>query len=133
MEKPNQKFSVKKRAKSFSHALNGLKILFSEEHNSRIHLVISLFVIVAAYYSDVLALEWVALILCIGFVFVLEIINSAIENLSDYVQPEKHEAIKKTKDLAAAAVLVGSIVSAIVGLLIFLPKAISVMTWLQFQ
>ncbi len=96
-------------------------------------MVISLFVIVAAYYFDVSALEWVALILCIGFVFVLEIINSAIENLSDYVQPEKHEAIKKTKDLAAAAVLVGSIVSAIVGLLIFLPKAISVMTWLQFQ
>ena len=51
----------------------------------------------AAFYFKISGLEWVALILCIGFVFALEIINSAIENLADFVEPNRHEAIKKIK------------------------------------
>jgi diacylglycerol kinase len=55
-------------------------------------------------------------------VIALEMINSAIENLVDFVSPEKHQSIKKIKDLSAGAVLVGATVAAIVGLIVFLPK-----------
>ena len=79
----------------------------------------------AAFYFKISGLEWVALILCIGFVFALEIINSAIENLADFVEPNRHEAIKKIKDLAAASVLVGSITTASVGLIVFIPKILN--------
>ena len=47
---------------------------------------------------------------------------SAIEALADRVSPAYDEAIKRTKDLAAGAVLLLAIASAVVGLIIFLPK-----------
>ena len=68
--------------------------------------------------------EWIAVVLCMGWVIALELLNSAIENIADFVSPEKHETIKKIKDLAAGAVLVGAIASAIVGMIVFLPKVI---------
>lgn len=61
-------------------------------------------------------------LLCIGAVFALEIINSAIENLADLVCQEKNEYVKKAKDLAAAAVLTAAFVSVIIALIIFIPK-----------
>jgi undecaprenol kinase/diacylglycerol kinase (ATP) len=125
LEKKKKKFSIKKRAKSFRYAFNGLKVLISEEHNSRIHLLVSFLVVVAGFYFKVSQLEWIGLILCIGFVLALEIINSAIENLADFIEPNNNTDIKKIKDLAAAAVLVGSITSAIVGLIVLLPKVIN--------
>jgi diacylglycerol kinase (ATP) len=128
LAKQNQNFSIRKRAKSFRYALEGLKVLVSEEHNSRIHFVVSLLAISAAFYFKISGLEWVALILCIGFVFALEIINSAIENLADFVEPNRHEAIKKIKDLAAASVLVGSITAASVGLIVFIPKILNALS-----
>lgn len=124
MEKQKEKFSVKKRAGSFKYAFNGLKVLLSEEHNSRIHLFSSILVVIAGLFFNVSPTEWLVLILCIGFVFALEILNSAIENFADFVEPNKNESVKKIKDLAAAAVLVGSITSAIAGLIIFIPKII---------
>jgi diacylglycerol kinase (ATP) len=128
LAKQNQKFSIRKRAKSFRYALEGLKVLVSEEHNSRIHFVVSLLAMAAAFYFKISGLEWVALILCIGFVFALEIINSAIENLADFVEPNRHEAIKKIKDLAAASVLVGSITAASIGLIVFIPKILNALS-----
>lgn len=44
----NEQFSISKRLKSFGFAFNGLKILMKEEHNSRIHFVISILVVVAS-------------------------------------------------------------------------------------
>ena len=61
--------------------------------------------------------EWIAVIFCIGFVFALELVNSSIENMADFVSKEYHDLIKKTKDLAAGAVLIGAIAAAIIGLI----------------
>lgn len=124
MAKRDEKFSIKKRAKSFGYAFSGLKILISEEHNARIHLVVSILVVTLGFYLNISSLEWVALILCIGFVFVLEIINSSIENIADFIEPERNQDIKKIKDLAAAAVLLGSLTAVIIGLVIFVPKLV---------
>jgi diacylglycerol kinase len=66
--------------------------------------------------------EWIAVIFCIGWVIALELVNSAIESTADFISKERNESIKKIKDLSAGAVLVAAIASAIIGLIIFLPK-----------
>jgi len=120
----NQTFSIPKRLKSFTFAFNGLKILLREEHNSWIHVAITICVVMAGFLLQISLFEWVAVVLCIGLVITLELINSAIENMSDFVSPEKNDIIKKVKDLSAAAVFIAAICSAIVGIIIFLPKII---------
>lgn len=120
----NEKFSLKKRLRSFVYAFNGLKVLFREEHNARIHLVVAVCVIAAGSFFSISAVEWLAVTLSIGAVFSAELFNSAIEHLADYVAPEKHDKIKKVKDMAAAAVLVFALSAVIVGCLVFIPKLI---------
>ncbi|MBS2212566.1 diacylglycerol kinase family protein [Carboxylicivirga mesophila] len=82
-------------------------------------------VVLLGFYFSLSSLEWVAVLLCIGFVFAMELLNSAIEALADFVSVEHQALIKKAKDMAAAAVLVAALVAFVVGLLIFLPKIIS--------
>ncbi len=117
-----EKFSIRKRLRSFVYAFNGLKILLKEEHNSRIHLVAAVLVLALGWFLKLSPIEWVLLAVAIGSVFTAELFNSALENLADFVSPEKQEKIKKAKDLAAAAVLVSAIVSVATACLIFLPK-----------
>jgi len=116
------KFLLKKRLQSFKYAINGLKILLVEEHNARIHVFISICVVIAGFIFKVSTIEWLFLIFAIGFVVSMEIINSSIENIADFVSPEKHDKIKIIKDLSAAAVLISAIIAAIIGLIIFIPK-----------
>jgi diacylglycerol kinase len=118
-------FSVKKRLKSFSYAFNGLKILLVEEHNSRIHLAAAIIIVILGFLLKISVYDWLALVFAIGFVIVCEIINSAIENLADFVSPDKSDLIKKVKDLSAAAVLFSAITAIIVGIIIFLPKILT--------
>ncbi len=118
----NQKFSIRERLKSFGFAFNGLKILIREEHNARIHLFAVVCVTVAGVFLKISVSEWIAIVFAFGFVIAMEIINSVIENIADFVSPEKHEMIKKIKDLSAAAVLIAAITAFIIGLIIFVPK-----------
>lgn len=117
-----EKFSVAKRIKSFTYAFNGLRVLFREEHNARIHLFAAVCVIVAGILLKLSPMEWAAVVFAIGLVFGGEIFNSAIEDLADVVCPERDERIKKVKDLSAAAVLVAAITASVIGLLVFIPK-----------
>ena len=124
-----EKFSVRKRLKSFVHAFNGLRILIREEHNSRIHLLAAVIAIALGWCLHISYQEWITVILLIGFVFFAELFNSSLEQLSDHLSPEKHENIRKVKDLAAAAVLVSAMTSLIIGGIIFLPKIFKWMNW----
>ncbi len=117
-----EKFSFRKRLKSFGYAFNGLKVMFAEGHNSRIHLVAAILAVLLGCFLKLSYQEWAIISIVIGAVFSAELFNSAIENLSDHLAPEKHENIKKVKDLAAAAVLVCAITAVAVACLIFLPK-----------
>lgn len=120
-----EKFSVRKRKKSFNYAFEGIKSLLADEHNSRIHLVAAIIVIALGLFFELNRNEWFMIILSIGFVFASELFNSSIENISDLVSPEKNQYIKKAKDQGAAAVLIAAICSAIIGLWIFVPKILA--------
>ncbi len=120
--KGSEKFLWRTRSKSALYALNGLKTLFKEEHNSRIHTGITIVVVIAGFLLHISATEWMIIAILVALVFGLEIMNSAVENLCDHVTPEKNEMIRKVKDLAAAAVFFASVISVICGAIIFLPK-----------
>ncbi len=120
-----ENFSIKKRLESFKYAFNGLKILILEEHNARIHILATILVIISGFLFEISTLEWLAIIFAIGFVVACEIINSAIENLADFISPNKNEIIKKVKDLSAAAVLISALTAIVVGIIVFLPKMIN--------
>ena len=118
----NQKFSIRERLKSFGFAFNGLKILIREEHNARIHLFAVVCVTIAGVFFKITVSEWIAVVFAFGFVIAMEIVNSAIEGISNFISPEKHEMIKKIKDLSAASVLIAAITALLIGLIIFVPK-----------
>ncbi|WP_162428108.1 diacylglycerol kinase [Pontibacter pudoricolor] len=111
----------KKRYNSFKFALQGLNSAVRSEPHMRLHLLSALGVIVAGLLFDVTKLEWCLLAGSIGLVLTAEIFNTAIETLTNLVSPQHNPLAGKTKDLAAAAVLVAAITAAIVGLLIFIP------------
>lgn len=116
------RFSIKERLKSFAYAFSGLKVLVKEEHNARVHLAAMCGASAAGFVLKISAHEWIAVAFAIGLVISLEAVNSAIENIADFVSPQQHDDIKKIKDLSAAAVLIGAITAAVIGLMVFAPK-----------
>ena len=71
------------------------------------------------------SLEWMVLFLSIGFVVCAEGFNTAIETITDLASPDIHPLAKKTKDIAAGAVLIAALTSIAIGILIFAPKIIN--------
>jgi diacylglycerol kinase len=120
--KKHQPHVLKARINSFGHAINGLKILLKYEYNARIHIIIGILVIIAGIVFRIKTIEWMLIIFAIGIVFTCEIFNTVTEYLMDYISPSFNNEIKKIKDLSAAAVLIMSITSVILGIIIFLPK-----------
>jgi diacylglycerol kinase len=110
-----------KLLKSFSYAFKGLAVAIREQRNLKIHLAVAVVVIVFAYWVEVTMLEWCVLLIMIGLVLAAELLNTAIENLVDLVTKDHHPLAGKVKDIAAAAVLVISGISVIVGFIIFAP------------
>lgn len=118
------KFKLKDRIKSFKFALNGIKLLIINEHNARIHLAASIIVLFACFALNLKSMEVTIIIMCIGLVFITEIINTAIERLADFVEPEWNAKIGIIKDYSAGAVLIAAVISSLIGTIIFLPKLI---------
>jgi diacylglycerol kinase len=108
-----------KLLRSFVYAWRGFLVAVREELNLKIHLLAAVVVVVMGFYYRITSNEWVALTILIAVVICLELINTSIENLTDLVTKEHHPLAGKVKDIAAAAVLVASIVSVIVGIIIF--------------
>jgi undecaprenol kinase len=106
---------------SFSFACAGIVNALSSERNMRFHLFCSMIVVFVAFYFSITKTEWLFILLAIGGMFVLELINTAIERIVDLITVEYHPLAKQAKDLAAGAVLVYAILSVMIGIVIFLP------------
>lgn len=120
--KKSNSFSIIARIKSFSYAFQGIKTFFQTQHNAWIHSFATIVVIVLGYILKLSFYEWCWIILAIAFVFITEMLNTALEFLTDLVSPEYHPIAKKTKDVAAGAVLLAALLAIIIGLIIFVPK-----------
>lgn len=126
-EKDKARFSWRARARSFKYALAGIKALLRGEHNARIHVCVAVAVISAGAFFELSGSEWVAISLCIGGVLMAEAFNSAIEALADKLCTEYDPLIKRAKDMAAGAVLLFVAAAVVVGLIIFIPKLLTLL------
>ena len=123
-DKHKKRFSLLGRIQSANHAWRGIAIFFKNGHSAW---ALSFFAILAFYLGFALqisSMEWAVLVLTVGQVMVAEAFNTAIEIDIDLTSPEYHPFARDTKDVAAAAVLLCTIVAGVVGLIIFLPKII---------
>lgn len=120
---------LKTRKGAFRHAFVGVVIFFREGKHAQLMLLLMVLTIIFSILFPLSSLEWITIIICIGLVLGLEALNSAMEYLVDLNSPNRHLLAKKTKDVAAAAVLLASICSASVALIIFVPKIL--MAWRQ--
>lgn len=112
---------LKKLVSSFKNAFEGLRIAFWAEQSFRIQLAIAGLVVILMFCFPLHSLERVLLFLTIGVVLGMELLNSQLEKILDFLQPDHDPRIKKIKDLSAAAVFVAVLSSVIVGLFIFIP------------
>lgn len=106
---------------SFKKAFHGLKIAILEEQTFKIQVVAAVVVLLLMFYFPLRILERTILILTICLILSLELINSQIERILDFLQPNHDPKIKRIKDLSASAVLIASLGSIVIALLIFLP------------
>ena len=116
--------SIKRLRKSFGYAFKGIDDVIKHEPNMKIHVVVAILVVIMAFILKVSIIEWIILVLLIGAVLAAETINTTIENLVDMYTKEYDEKAKIVKDTAAGTVLILTITSAIIGLIIFIPKII---------
>lgn len=112
----------------FKFAIQGIIESVRTQLNMKIHLVATVAVITAGIFLKINTIEWIAVILCTGLVISVEMINTAIEYIVDFISPEQHEMAGKIKDIGAGAVLVICLTAAVTGLVIFLPKIIALIS-----
>lgn len=110
--------------KAFGYAFRGLFHFIRKDANGRIHLLITVLVIAAGFLFHISSTEWILVLLCTALVLSFEMMNHALEALCDRVESDPDPLIKTAKDVAAAAVLWSAVISAVIGLIIFIPYLI---------
>ena len=115
---------MKSFIKSVRHASSGLKYFFYTERHAIIDAIIAVIAILLAGIFSISLTKWAVILLCIALVFSLEILNSSIEKLADYLETKTDIQIKYIKDLAAGAVLFSAFISLVIGCIIFIPEFI---------
>ena len=109
----------RRRIDSFKYAFKGLATLFKTQPNAKFHLFATLMVVLAGVSFNITLTEWCLIIFAIIVVISAEAFNTALEFLTDLVSPEYHDLAGKTKDVAAAGVLVTAIGALLIGIIIF--------------
>ena len=118
---PKESF-LKNRIRGIGIAFRGAFLLVKTESSIQIQVVIALLVTAAGFYYDISNTEWMAQTLAIALVLGIEGLNTAIEKMSDYAQPEFDNKIGFIKDVSAGAVMFVSAGAVVIGLIIYIPK-----------
>ncbi len=113
---------LRTRRQSFAHAWRGIGIVFKTQPNARIQLFLFNIVVWVGLWLKISTIEWLILIMTSGLVIALETINTAFEIDIDLTSPEYHPYAKDTKDVAAGAVLIATLVALSTACIIFIPK-----------
>lgn len=107
---------------SFNYAVTGIITALKNEKNMMIHYIIAIIVITVSLFLDFSRLEFIVLIFTICLVLVMEMINTAIENIINLVSPDYNPLAKIVKDVAAGAVLISAVNAIVVGYLLFFDR-----------
>ena len=116
------------RFQSFKHAFAGLWYVLRTQRNAWIHATITILVVLLGFWLGIERSDWAVIMIAICFVWLAEIINTALEAITDLASPEQHPLARVGKDVGAGAVLLASITAILLGLLILLPPLINKIT-----
>lgn len=111
-----------KRIKGFKYATRGAYMLVKNEASIQVQFVIALIMIGAGFYFEISTTEWLAQMLAIGLVLSVEGLNTAAEEIANFVHPDFHNKIGYIKDVAAGAVFFAAGIAVIIGCIIYIPK-----------
>lgn len=120
--------NIQKFLRSFGYAYIGFKHIWQHHQNIRFHILAALGAFIFSIVLKVTYVEYLILLITIFFVIVTEMMNTAIEEMTDLITTEHRKEAAVAKDVAAAAVLLSSLFSIIVASIIFLPKLIQLLT-----
>lgn len=121
MKNPKDGF-LRGRIRSLKFAFKGAWVLITTEDSIKVQLGIALFATVLGFYFNISNTEWMLQFLAIGLVLVAEAINTAIEEIADFIHPDFHIKIGLIKDIAAGAPTFAAIISLIIAGFIYIPK-----------
>ena len=110
-----------KLIKSFHYASDGITYTIRSQRNMKIHLAISLLVLLVGMWLHFTYTDTLHILLVISLVMGMEIMNTAIETVVDLVMPNIHPLAKIAKDVAAGSVLLMTLFVIIIGVLIMFP------------
>ncbi|MDE6476994.1 MAG: diacylglycerol kinase [Mycoplasmoidaceae bacterium] len=97
-----------------------------EESSLVVHFIIATIVIVVGIILNkyMTPVDWSIIVILIAIIIGMELLNTAIENIVDIIMFEYNAKAKKIKDISAAATLILTLASVVVGFIIFIPKII---------
>lgn len=108
----------------FRHAWEGVKYAFTSQPNFKVHTIAALTALTTGLIVQLPLIEWLILLLTISLVLSAEMINTALESMTDLIEEKYHQNAKIAKDVSAGMVLLTALTSVIVGVVLFLPKFI---------
>lgn len=120
---PKKSFLIN-RIHSVGFAFRGALLLIRTEASIKVQVFIGLLMTAAGFFFEISTAEWIFQILAIALVLGIEGLNTAIEKLADFVQPDHDPKIGFIKDVSAGAVMLVAIAASMVGLIIYVPKII---------
>ena len=109
------------RIKGGGYAIKGAWLLLRHEPSIQVQFGIGIFMTIAGFYFEITSTEWMLQVLAIGLVMGTEGLNTAVENIADFVHADFHVKIGHIKDVAAGAVFFASVAAVVIGLIIYLP------------
>ncbi len=110
------------RIKSVGYAFKGAYLLITTEASLKVQFFIGVIMTIAGFHYDLSATEWIVQILIIALIMSIEGVNTAIEEIADFVHPDHHPKIGLIKDLAAGAVFIFAVAAVVIGCIIYIPK-----------
>lgn len=112
---------LRSRVNSFHYAFAGWWHVIRTQRNAWIHALVSITVILVGLWLKLPPRDWAVVLIAIAMVWTAEFINTALEAIVDLASPQQTYLARVSKDVGAAAVLIASLASALIGLLIIGP------------
>jgi diacylglycerol kinase len=112
---------------SFKNAFAGLWWAISTQPNFRIHFFLSAVAIILGEWLAISSGEWAIIVFAIVLGLSSEMINTALEAMTDLITTEWRKEAKIAKDVAAGMMLTVAIGDTVVAIIIFLPKLLTLL------
>lgn len=128
MEKKRRKDQgnmVKRYGRSIGHALDGINYAIEKEKNLLFIMASILVILALCFIFPVSMDELTSIVICTGIFMITEMVNTAVEAVTDLVTTEENKLAKIAKDSANGAIFLSLMITIVVVGIIFIPKVIA--------